>query len=49
MIGPDLEGADLGSRVAGVVRQYTHGGHWKITQYMHQQMPEQSGGGCSGI
>jgi len=21
------------------------GGHWKITQYM----PEQSGGGCSGI
>jgi hypothetical protein len=27
----------------------THGGHWKITQYMYQQMPEQSGGGCSGI
>jgi ketosteroid isomerase-like protein len=21
------------------------GGHWKITQYMYQQMPEQSGGG----
>ena len=25
------------------------GGHWKITQYMYRQMPEQSGGGCSGI
>ncbi len=25
------------------------GGHWKITQCMDQQMPEQSGGGCSGI
>jgi len=25
------------------------GGHWKITQYMYKQMPEQSGGGCSGI
>jgi hypothetical protein len=49
MIGPDLEGADPESRVAGAVRQCTHGGHWKITQYMHQQMPEQSGGGCSGI
>jgi len=24
------------------------GGHWKITQHM-DQMPEQSGGGCSGI
>ena len=24
-------------------------GHWKITQYLYQQMPEQSGGGCSGI
>ena len=24
------------------------GGHWKITQHMYQ-MPEQSGGGCSGI
>jgi hypothetical protein len=23
-------------------------GHWKITQHMYQ-MPEQSGGGCSGI
>ena len=49
MTGPDLEGADLESRAAGVVRQYTHGGHWKITQYLYQQMPEQSGGGCSGI
>jgi len=27
----------------------THGGHWKITQHMYQQMSEQSGGGCSGI
>jgi hypothetical protein len=49
MTGPALEGADLEDRVAGVVRQYTHRGHWKITQYMYQQMPEQSGGGCSGI
>lgn len=24
-------------------------GHWKITQYMYQQMPEQPGGDCSGI
>ena len=50
MIGSDLEGADLESRdrlaaadVPGV------GGHWKITQCMYKQMPEQSGGGCSGI
>jgi len=49
MIGPRPEGADLESRVAGVVRRYTHGGHWKITHYVYQQMPEQSGGGCSGI
>jgi hypothetical protein len=49
MIGPDLAGADLESLVASVVHQYTDGGHWKITQYMSQQMPEQSGGGCSGI
>ena len=25
------------------------GADWKIAQYMYQQMPEQSGGGCSGI
>jgi uncharacterized protein (TIGR02246 family) len=25
------------------------GADWKIAQYMCQQMPEQSGGGCSGI
>ena len=25
------------------------GPDWKIAQYMYQQMPEQSGGGCSGI
>ena len=37
MIGSDLEGTDL------------ERGHWKITQYMYKQMPEQSGGGCSGI
>jgi hypothetical protein len=24
-------------------------GHWKITQHMYRQMPEQLGGGCSGI
>jgi hypothetical protein len=46
MIGAGLEGADLESRVAADV---THGGHLKITQYIYQQMPEQSGGGCSGI
>jgi hypothetical protein len=60
MIGPDLEGAGPGSRVAsyrrdttraspGAVRSGTHGGQWKITQDMRQQMPEQSGGDCSGI
>ena len=57
MIGSDLEGADLESRVASwaagaspaAVRSGTHGGHWKITQYMYQQMPEQPGGDCSGI
>ena len=38
MTGAGLEGAGL-----------ERTGHWKITQYMHQQMPEQSGGGCSGI
>ncbi len=37
------------SASAAVVRSGTHGGHWKITQHMDQQMPEQSGGGCSGI
>ena len=42
-------GGRLAADVAGVVRQYTHGGHWKITQYMYQQMPEQPGGDCSGI
>ena len=30
------------------VLQRTQAG-WKIAQYMYQQMPEQSGGGCSGI
>ncbi len=35
--GDRLAAAD----VAGVVSQYTG--------YMYQQMPEQSGGGCSGI
>jgi hypothetical protein len=59
MIGSDLEGADLESRVASwaasaisddaaAVRAVI-GGHWKITQSMYQQMPEQPGGGCSGI
>jgi hypothetical protein len=42
-------GGRLPADVAGVVRQYTLGGHWKITQYMYQQMPEQPGGDCSGI
>ena len=36
-------------RVSGSCSSGTHGGHWKITQYMYEQMPEQSGGGCSGI
>ena len=26
------------------VRSGKHGGQWKITQYMYQQIPEQSGG-----
>jgi len=41
MIGSDLEGAHLESRMAS----------WapRVTQFMYQQMPEQSGGGCSGI
>jgi hypothetical protein len=51
MIGSDLEGADLESRVASWAASATsddaaatHGGHWKITQYMYQQLPEQSRG-----
>ncbi len=24
-------------------------GHWKIAHHMHQRMPEQPEGGCSGI
>lgn len=40
---------DATSASPAAVRSGTHGGHWKITQYMYQQMPEQSGGGCSGI
>ena len=36
MIGSDLEGADLEGRLA------SRGGYWKITQYMDQQLPEQS-------
>ena len=41
MIGSDLEGANLESRMAS----------WapRATQFMYQQMPEQSGGGCSAI
>ena len=40
---------DATSASPAAVRSGTHGGHWKITQYMYQQMPELSGGGCSGI
>ena len=79
MIGSDLEGADLESRVASwaasaisddaaavraVLRPMANG--WRrpmwpassastpaappsCTQYMYKPMPEQSGGGCSGI
>jgi hypothetical protein len=36
-------------RVSGSCSFWNARGHWKITQYMYQQMPEQSGGGCSGI
>ena len=44
--GDQLAAADA----AGVVSQDTRtGGHWKITQCMYKQMPEQAGGGCSGI
>lgn len=59
MIGPDLEGPgddhdphhrrDATSASPAAVRSSTQGGHWKITQYMGQQLPEQSGGGCSDI
>jgi len=40
---------DATSASPAAVRSGTHGGHWKIAQYMCPQMPEQSGGGCSGI
>jgi hypothetical protein len=40
---------DATSASPAAVRSTTRGGHWKITQYMYQRMPEQSGGGCSGI
>jgi len=40
---------DATSASSAAVRSGTHGGHWKITQYMYKPMPEQSGGGCSGI
>ena len=40
---------DATSASPAAVRSGTHGGHWKITQYMYQQMPELSGGGRSGI
>ena len=40
---------DATSASPAAVRSSTHGGHRKITQYMGQQLPEQSGGGCSGI
>jgi hypothetical protein len=40
---------DATSVSPAAVRSGTHGGHWKITQYMYQQLPEQSGGGCSVI
>jgi hypothetical protein len=40
---------DATSASPAAVRSGTKGGHWKITQYMYQQMPEQSGGGCSVI
>jgi hypothetical protein len=40
---------DATSASPAAVRSGTHGGHCKITQSMYQQMPEQSGGGCSVI
>lgn len=36
-------------RVSGSCSFWNARGSRKITQYMYQQMPEQSGGGCSGI
>jgi hypothetical protein len=52
MTGSDLEGTGLESRVtsraASAIRARRRG-RWKITQSMNRQMPEQSGGGCSGI
>ena len=35
---------DATSASPAAVRSGTHGGHWKITQYMYQQLPEQSRG-----
>jgi hypothetical protein len=35
---------DATSASPAAVRSRTHGGHWKITQYMYQQLPEQSEG-----
>lgn len=35
---------DATSVSPAAVRSGTHGGHWKITQYMYQQLPEQSEG-----
>lgn len=35
--------------VSGSCSFWNARGHWKITQCIYQQMPEQSGGGCSGI
>jgi len=35
---------DATSASPAAVRSGKHGGQWKITQYMYQQMPEQSGG-----
>jgi len=47
MTGSGLGGAVM--RVSGRRSFRNARGHWEITQYMYQQMPEQSGGGCSGI
>jgi hypothetical protein len=42
-------GRDATGASPAAVRSGIHRGHWKITPYIYQQMPEQSGGGCSGI
>ena len=49
MIGSDLEGAGLESRAGSATSDDAAAVRAVIGADMYQQMPEQSGGGCSGI